>query len=698
MAVAPPGAAAGTEGDIYIANNQQVNGLRVVSPSGTIIGGFTENEACGVATDTNGSVYAGFYPTTIRKYTPTANPPGNGDLAATSTASLEEICNIAVDSSGAVYAANYSGEHGISRLADIGASSATPVDATAISMAIAPGSDNLLALSSGALREYDPAGNLLSVSGTAQLSGAQGVAVDGASAEVYVGNEADHQVDIFGPSEVKVPGPKIVSSSLVEANAEDATVEAVINPEGEPSTLQIEYGPTTSYGSTTPVRQVGEDERLHRPSVVLSGLTPGSTYHWRVVAIGSIRVEGPDRSFRTSPRRSVTEGACPNAPLRFGAAERLLDCRAYEMVSPVDKNNADIKWLINIASNPARLDQSALSGDRLTYSTSQGFADAVGVPYVSQYLADRTSTGWANRSITPTQGLTGLEIGYRIDLEFRLFDPQLCSAVLLHYTDPALAVGAVEGWQNLYKRQLCDGNGIEALSIVEPPEGSRIESYTPNVMGLSDDGACVVFQVRGGFAEGINIYENCNGSVTPINIEPDGEPTSQAAVGTAAGDGAPRTGTVQNAVSANGSLVYWTEAQTGEGTLMLRRNAGMPQSEVVAGECTELGKACTVPVSGTVGPGAAHFWTASENGQTAVFSLGNALYEYDAASETSRKIAGGFVAFMGASGDAKRLYFISEEQLAGPNNVGAEPTAGGPNLYLFDSEASPAAFEFVGEL
>jgi len=45
----------------------------------------------------------------------------------------------------------------------------------------------------------------------------------------------------------------------------------------------------------------------------------------------------------SAPSAALAEGACPNEAIRQEQSSTFLpDCRAYEMVSPVDKNGADV--------------------------------------------------------------------------------------------------------------------------------------------------------------------------------------------------------------------------------------------------------------------------------------------------------------------------------------------------------------------
>ena len=59
-----------------------------------------------------------------------------------------------------------------------------------------------------------------------------------------------------------------------------------LNPGGIETNYRFEYGPTSAYGSSTPFPEgsVGEGVVSHAVWAAASGLAPGTTYHYRVVA------------------------------------------------------------------------------------------------------------------------------------------------------------------------------------------------------------------------------------------------------------------------------------------------------------------------------------------------------------------------------------------------------------------------------
>ena len=111
-----------------------------------------------------------------------------------------------------------------------------------------------------------------------------------------------------------------------------ATLNARIDPVGFPTKYRFEYGPTTSYGQVSPPGEgsVGEGHGPVPVSQQITGLEPGVTYHFRVVATNQWGTEVTDDStFNFFPQD------CPNAYARqLTRAAYLPDCRAYELVSP----------------------------------------------------------------------------------------------------------------------------------------------------------------------------------------------------------------------------------------------------------------------------------------------------------------------------------------------------------------------------
>ena len=682
IAIAPPGSPGGTAGDIYAAN---AHGVRVYNQGGTQIGELTGGETCGVATDPAGHIFVGVYESEVREYAPSANPPTNADQSAVSAGVVQLVCNVAADGLGNVYAAKYNDAGGVQKLEGLGAPSASLIDPSANTMGIDPATNDLYANRGSAIRQYDSTGKFLGSFGEGQLSGSRGVAVNGGSEEIYAGNAATNRVEVFGPA-VPVPA-QIVDEGVTSVDLREALLVARINPNGNPTTYHVEYGTDASYGNSTDEEEVGADETVHTITTHLAGLAPRTTYHYRYVVSNAIGVvEGPDRTFTTTSISSP-ETECPNQQFRVGASARLPDCRAYEMVSPIEKNNTDINWLIDLNNALVRLDQSSADGEKFTYTTSQGFGDTGGTPYSSQYIATRTGDGWSNGSITPSQGISQQNVGKHIDLEYGVFSADLCVGLLNHYTDPPLAPGAAIGFPNTYRRTNCGQEGYETLSTVP----DRQEDTVP-IQGLSADGLC------GLIAFEVHLYESCSGHPQVVNVLPNGSVSAGATAGTVEASSASeytlRFGEYQNAISIDGSRVYWTAGRSGAGPLYVRENVQADQSALGPdSECLEPDKACTVPVSDETAK--ASFWGASPDGARAFYTVRNngaqELYEFNLDTETSTLLTGKVMGVMGVNQEATRIYFTSREELSGHG------VAGEPNLYLFDSTKSGSAqFQFVG--
>ena len=276
--------------------------------------------------------------------------------------------------------------------------------------------------------------------------------------------------------------------------------------------------------------------------------------------------------------------------------------------------------------------------------------------------------------------------------EFMAFTPDLCSAWLIDYQSPPLTEdGARRLPQSLPTRQLRAGRrragsaGAGTAAAATRDAGDlRGQHVGP---GHSEDGRHAFFVANAKLTEeaasGTNsqTYDRFEGENHLVSVLPDGsagDPASGDGKGFAnpgpSGVGSGWSGSLESAVSAEGSRVYWTG---GNQQIYLRE---YPEQGIVASECIE-DAACTIKVSGG---GGAFFWGAAPDGSAALYSEGEDLFVFDLESETSEPVAEDVSGVAGHSEDLSRIYFVSDTALsgAGANSEEDEAQPGEPNLYL----------------
>ena len=87
-----------------------------------------------------------------------------------------------------------------------------------------------------------------------------------------------------------------------------------------PADSQVEYGPSTSYGSRTSVSPA----MVTNHSVAVAGLSPGTTYHFRVLSHDSDAVAVTGRDLTLTPAVPVSISMSPsNTTLASSATQQL---------------------------------------------------------------------------------------------------------------------------------------------------------------------------------------------------------------------------------------------------------------------------------------------------------------------------------------------------------------------------------------
>jgi hypothetical protein len=114
--------------------------------------------------------------------------------------------------------------------------------------------------------------------------------------------------------------PGLLYEEPTEVTTAGATLHGSINPSDKQTTYHFEYGLTTGYGSTTGDATLPKSKAWQAVSVELTGLTPSTTYHYRIVAWNGggskDKTVGADRSFTTADPSNPTPpgGNTPDDP------------------------------------------------------------------------------------------------------------------------------------------------------------------------------------------------------------------------------------------------------------------------------------------------------------------------------------------------------------------------------------------------
>jgi len=423
--------------------------------------------------------------------------------------------------------------------------------------------------------------------------------------------------------------PAIEGQGALAVESNFATVQAKINPLfWKDTSYYVQYATTACIEgeaqgweatcvekSPAVPAQLGAgaiDVGAKTAKVLLSGLIPATNYRYRFVAQssgggpvfgvgGTEALDGKESTFTTTSPPSGPETSCSNQAFRSGDGALLPDCRAYEMVSPVDKNGGDIR--------PPRefsYIQASADGSRITYTAVPSFGDQPSNKIYNQYLASRVG-GWGNHGINAPLGkhLTDEGIFYPIT-EVAAFAPDLCGEWMVDYNATPLVPPAQPGYVNLYRHNLCGGEAFEALTRAAPPSGAATVTYVTNnsVQGFSADLSQVLVVAEAGLTtdavEGKTnrqIYDYANGQLHLVSVLPDesadpGLSSRGAAVGGGVSGGF--GGHLADAVSEDGSRVFWTSSTTypfpnQEGNLYLRSHPTQPRSDRLHGAATGTG-------------------------------------------------------------------------------------------------------------
>ena len=496
--------------------------------------------------------------------------------------------------------------------------------------------------------------------------------------DVPISTDTHRPAHMLALVQLPVAPPKVDSESASFIGSSSATLTAQVNPDGYETRFRFQYG--TEACSAHPCSEaplgsadLGSGAVDLAAGVELSGLRPETTYHYRVLATNLYggTTEGREQTFTTYP--TTTQG--------------LPDGRVYEMVSPPEKDGGEVfPPNASIASceqckpgegAPVEPMQSAPTGDAVVYE-GNSFATTGDAVKENEYRSKRTATGWQTEDLSPANespGIGKIYTGFSADL----------SAGVLPWGEGGyqqLSPEAPAGYENAYLRE-ADG-AMRPLLTATPPGSTT--GFKFEYAGASPNFSHILFEANYALtgetpfapaaqksAPGkFNLYEWVGGQLRLVNVLPGNTTAAPDAVlGGKADDLTTAEGT--NAVSADGSRVFWTDTETGQSYV---RENGESTVEI---------------------PDPNRFLIASSDGMKVLLADG---LIFDLSGETPVESANltngleGFQGILGASSDLSRVYFVDTEPITGSeqNDRGATAQAGGDNLYLYDQSSGSTRY------
>jgi hypothetical protein len=516
--------------------------------------------------------------------------------------------------------------------------------------------------------------------------------------------------------------PAVESVSTPVLSADAATLEAVVNPENEPTTgCVFDYGETTGYGSEVACETASIEGFGGQPMTVkIAGLTRDTAYYYRVVvknASGESEMAG---KFVTNPAvAGPPQADCPN-PGHTGLSDRLPDCRAYELVTPPDKQDSKDMFGTGHEQQVGGGDTSEFGfpdeapgeeGDKFFLSTAASFGAN---PDNGQggYVFYRSFGGWRETSLDEPHG------GGQTISGNPVFSPNFSSALM------AGIVGS-EGDPSAQQRFARFGPpGGPYTTLAKSPLGSNVEA-----VGASSSFGRVFFQSREHLAGTAAVeqlpgsralYEYNEGHYSLVN-EKEGKTTSPCGAISPASE--VEADFYSHAVSTDGSRVFFlspdpeNEKCYAEG---LKGFEGVPPELYVReGGHTREVSTPEVGVGDPEGPQPAAFAGASADGSHVFFvtrgeltadDAGNTdpeLYEYNTQTEKLTRVSSGDshdavgnVGWVVPSEDGSTVYFTATGNLApgAPTLTPADQYGGRPdevqayNLYRYDTQTRTTTY------
>jgi hypothetical protein len=281
------------------------------------------------------------------------------------------------------------------------------------------------------------------------------------------------------------------------------------------------------------------------------GLRAGVTYHFRVVASNAQgSVTGGEQTLSVPVVRVVSPEACPNSQFRTGLSLHLADCRAYEQVTPVNKEGTQELFKYSGTMNGTAL--VGENGEAVEHRAALTHYGSGGGPY----FFSRAGGGWQLTAGAPA-GEAGVNI-YNPEA----FDPNLTRFAFKSQLGTLGVAGATVQFR------AGPPGGPYATVATVPTNRDQ-----PGWVASSEDFSHLFLQVEDhtllgsstGTTSGSDLYEYFEGALRQVNVNGEGHKVGSCGATIAGlGNGVGEKDGHRHAVSGDGSRVFF-EAVPGAG-------------------------------------------------------------------------------------------------------------------------------------
>jgi phosphodiesterase/alkaline phosphatase D-like protein len=195
--------------------------------------------------------------------------------------------------------------------------------------------------------------------------------------------------------------PVVTTGSASSITTTSATISGTVNPEGQQTTYEFDYGTSPNFGSATSAASLGSGSPDTSVSATLTGLQPGVTYYYRLVATNLTGTDdGGQATFTTnSLPPAVTTGNASSVTTSSATITGTVNPEDWG-TSPTSYGNSTTATSAGSATNPGTVstDLSALTPNtvyyyRLVAINGSGTTDGQQGTFTTNGLLPVVSTG-----------------------------------------------------------------------------------------------------------------------------------------------------------------------------------------------------------------------------------------------------------------------------------------------------------------